>query len=327
MSEPKIDSRKIAVSSLMIAFSVILYLTTNVPVLMIAGILLSPVPLTWIGFNYGTKQLIVSSIAATFLIFMILGPFQAYLFFSMFGIVAIVTGSFLYKNIKASKTIILGTLIIIFFNIFFYYGIEKTLGLEDMLKDFSNMANQYSTIFKDNIYSKLPEIKLIPLINLLTNQLMIQKLIRFPLALFSLSSFAMIYINYFICSIIFARLGKPLPFLEPIFFWKAPWWFIVFFLISYTLKTNLYFNPSRLTDDIYFNILSIFYISYFFLGLGMFNFFFMRFSVPWYLRLPLLILLYFYYFIPVIFGILDSFMDFRNTKKVREDLLRKLNKL
>jgi len=238
--------------------------------------------------------------------------------------VAIVTGTFVYKKLKASKTIIYGTLVIIFFNIFFYYGVEKTLGLEDMLKEMSDSASKYSKVLVDNVYRNATETQK----SIIEAQLgeMTKKIIRFPLALFSLSSFAMIYINYFVCTIIFARLGKPLPFLEPIFFWKAPWWFIVFFLSTYLLKTNPNFNPSRLSDDIYFNILSIFYIAYFFLGLGMFNFFFMRFSVPWYLRLPLLFLLYFYYFIPTLFGIIDSFMDFRNTKKIREDLLKKLNK-
>jgi len=324
MSEKKINSKKIALSSLMIAFSVILYLTTNIPILMIAGILLSPVPLTWIGYNYGIKQLIIATLATTFIIFMIIGPFQAYLFFTMFGIVAIVTGAFLYKNIKASRTIILGTLIIIFFNIFFYYGIEKTLGLEDMLKEFSDMSKPYSALFVNKVYFMLPEAKRILMINYLGE--MIQKLIRFPLLLFSFISFAMIYINYFVCSLIFARLGKPVPFIEPIFFWKAPWWFIIFFMSTILLRSNIYLNPSQMTDDIYFNIIAIFYISYFFLGLGMFNFFFIRYSIPWYIRIPLLIILYFYYFIPVIFGIFDSFIDFRNIKKIREDFSKKLKK-
>ncbi|MDD2716191.1 MAG: DUF2232 domain-containing protein [Candidatus Wallbacteria bacterium] len=309
MSEVK-ETKKIATSALMAALAALLNMLTVVPVIQLLGILLCPVPLTWVGYQYGIKYLLISTAVSTLLVFLFMGPVQAYIFFSLFGIVAIVTGYAVYKKYSPARTIMVGTLLLMFFNIFFYYGVEKTLGLEDTLADFSKSSDAFVQKFADYTMARTPPIQREAFI--MWWKSCVRKLLLFPLTLFTFASFAGIYINYFASSLVFMKLGAPLPLIEPVFFWRAPWWLVIPFLLVLSAGSNRFFNHTEFSDAVYFNLNMIFLFTYFFLGFGVANFFFFRFNLPWYMRLFALPFLFRYAWITAFIGLTDCFLNYRD---------------
>lgn len=308
-----LKTNNIAFSSLMTALSVILYLLSNVPILQIFGTLLCPLPLILVGIKNGKKFLILSSIVSIFIVFLILGPIQAYFYFSLFVSVSIILGISIIKDIKPIKIILAGTLIMMILNIFFYYGVEKVFGLEDFLKEFSKMTENFVpkmiayTSFNNNLEQQKALIDYIISI--------FQRLIEVPIFLFTIVSFATIYVNYMMCLLIFPKFDIKLKPIEPIFLWKAPWWLLAAYFLVNTIKLYPPLNPTKFTDAIYLNFNFIFITAYFLFGLGIINFYVLRFKMPGLLKLLIMIIAYFNFFYVSILGILDTFLDIRGLSK------------
>ncbi|MDD5089312.1 MAG: DUF2232 domain-containing protein [Candidatus Wallbacteria bacterium] len=310
MPEQVTGAKKIALSGMMAALATLLYLLSTVPLINIIGVLLCPVPLTWVGYCYGFKLVFLASCVSTLVTGLLLGPVQAYFFFSLFATVAVVTGFALHRNISPSKILLSGTLVMMVLNIFFYYGVEKTLGLEDFLADGSRTINsglaKVVEMVPDSQFSPAQKTRLIAYYSLV-----LERLIRFPLSIFTMVSFANIYINHFACSLVFLRLGRPIPMLEPIFLWKAPSWMLLPYLSAIAAGQHSLFSGSSFNASVVFNVVVLMETMYFFIGFGMITFFFFRFRVHWLLRLIALPILFVYGRFVMILGIIDSLLNFR----------------
>lgn len=307
-------TRKLALSSLMASLSALFYLTTLLPVIQIIGVIFCPVPLTWVGFCYGPRFSSLATLTTMVLVFLLSGgPVQAYFFFSLFGSVALVTGYAVYRRYSPSKLILWGTLVMIIFNVMCYYGVEKTLKLQDVLADFSSQSQVMVKTIVPELYRNLPEKEISAIIALYNSWF--ERLIRFPLAVFTMASFATIYINYFVCCFVFFKLGKPLPLIEPVFLWRIHWGSLIPFLLVFYLRSVPFFNPGIYSDSVYFNLITIFFMLYFFLGFGVVNYFLFRYRAHWLIRLILLPLQFYYAHIVLMIGITDTFLNFRDLKE------------
>jgi uncharacterized membrane protein len=86
--------KKLVVASLLSALTFIFYFFSNIPILNLVGVILSPLPLTLISYVYGWALGLISLLVSLFLTFIFLGPLQAYFFLSIFGIMGFIIGYF-----------------------------------------------------------------------------------------------------------------------------------------------------------------------------------------------------------------------------------------
>ena len=204
-----LPQRKIIVSALLSAITIILYFLSNIPILNFVGVLLCPVPLTLISFVYGFGFGFLSMSVAFVLVFLSLGIVQAYFYLSIFGFLSVVTGVMTRIFLDPFRVAVYSIIIILLFNLFFYYGVEKLFGLEDMIKEFKMMIMKMINWLFDNLGFVSNTFKKYPIYYL-------NILIEVPLMLFFLVSFAMFYLNFFASGYLFKRFGVPFPELPPL---------------------------------------------------------------------------------------------------------------
>lgn len=104
-------TKAIVEGALLIALTFILFLgSLYIPFFGIALALFSPVPLVILSMRYGLRRGVGSALIASFLILLIGGPFQAFVFIFNSAAVAIAIGFLVGRGFKASEVIFYGTL-------------------------------------------------------------------------------------------------------------------------------------------------------------------------------------------------------------------------
>lgn len=107
--------------ALLIALTVILFAGgVYIPLVGLILSLFSPVPLVVLSMRYGLKRGIGSSLIASFLILLVTGPFQAFLFLFNSAVIAIAVGYLVGRGFKAGEVVFYGALVSLLSKIIFF---------------------------------------------------------------------------------------------------------------------------------------------------------------------------------------------------------------
>lgn len=119
--------------ALLIALTFVLFLgSLYIPLFGIFLALFSPVPLVILSMRYGLKRGVGGALIASFLILLVGGPFQAFVFIFNSAIVAIAIGFLVGRGFKSSETLFYGTLVSLGSKILFFALSALLLGINPM---------------------------------------------------------------------------------------------------------------------------------------------------------------------------------------------------
>lgn len=243
--------KKLILSGLLASLSFILFSLTMVPIAQFIAIVVAPIPMTYISLKYGFKHGILCSLTASTLVSMLMGPVQGYFFISLFAVVGLATGIIARKKIKPMQILIVGTLVMVLFNLLFYYGVERVLGLQDFIAE-AKVSTIQALSWSTEKYVEIikPSEQEAKKIYMYTKEAAYNMYIwlKMPLFLFIIASFATFYLNYLISSIFFNKLKIPgLEPLPPFFLWKAPKSLGIFFICLFL--ATIFMNPAPSLND------------------------------------------------------------------------------
>ncbi|PKK91228.1 MAG: hypothetical protein CVV64_05515 [Candidatus Wallbacteria bacterium HGW-Wallbacteria-1] len=220
------SSRGLILSGLLATLSFLIFCLTLVPVIQIAAVLFTPVPITYLSMCFGLKFGLLASMVGAAMTAMFMGPIQAYFYFSLFAIVGVVTGVLCRKGLSPMKLMVAGTAILVIGNILSYYGIERALGLEDFIKEARRgtvEAMQWGNekMMEWGKYSDQQK----QIMNRQSREIirLIDLWLKLPIFIFVIASFSTFFLNHTVSSMLFSRMKiGGLPPLPPFLLWKAP---------------------------------------------------------------------------------------------------------
>lgn len=231
-------TKRLILSGLLATLSFLLFCLTLVPVVQIIAVVVTPVPITLVGLRYGPRLCALSSLVGAALVGMLLGPLQGYFFISLFAVVGLATSMVGRKSFSPAATLLAGTGILMIFNLAFYYGVERTLGLEDFIKE-ARIATVKAVDWamegiEESGFAADPAT-----LNSLRGQARAMKAslsmwLKLPLFIFIVASFTSLYLNLMVSNIILRRMGiDQLIQMPPFFMWKAPHWLAFMMIMTF----------------------------------------------------------------------------------------------
>jgi len=114
-------AKPIIEGALLITLAVVLFAGgVYIPLVGVILALFSPVPLVILGMRYGLKRGVISGLTSSFLLLLITGPFQAFIFLFNSAVVAIAVGYLVGKGLKANEVILYSALVSLMSKIVFF---------------------------------------------------------------------------------------------------------------------------------------------------------------------------------------------------------------
>jgi uncharacterized protein YybS (DUF2232 family) len=308
----KKETRRLTECSLLTAIAVVIYLSTLIPGIGFFTILLCCIPSEYITLLYGLKWGTISSIAATILIALTVGPLEGIGYLSLFAITGVSLGALTRRG--NSPLVIIGgsTLAVLGSMLFSVYIVEHVLGLNETWKFFEEMSgyltsissytNQFWIFTGLNDPSSAEEI---------TTSIQTAILLKLPIAIFVIISFLIVYGNYVAAAIVFRRLNIPWEDVPNPFTLKAPLWMMPLALLGYIIPDSFFANGGLL-EIVLVNFLAVAWFYFYLTGFVLMSYAFNYYHVPRLLRLPIMFLL----IVPlrlvlIIIAATDSLIDIR----------------
>jgi uncharacterized protein YybS (DUF2232 family) len=128
-------AKTVTESALMAALSFLLYLASSIPVLSAFVILVCPLPIVYVGVQYGGRRAALAALCTTVLVGLVLGPTESYLYLLPFGLTGVVTGHLLFRDEDPNRMLMMGSGILLVAMMPAAMFLEKAMGLGDAVAE------------------------------------------------------------------------------------------------------------------------------------------------------------------------------------------------
>lgn len=272
------------------------------------GIILTffcPLPIIFLVIRNNLKIGILSVLVATLLVNFFSNPFDAVMVLTWSGLVGVIFGEAIKRNLSASKIIIwgavasiIGILIFIFLTtIFLHFNPLNKISLE---------INQMTEEMIKHYKNKEKEIEILKQISVVLPKL-------FPFFIF-LISLMLSYLYFLTTDLTLKRIGYSIPSLPPFNLWRSPSYLVWGFILGKTL-TFFKINPEYFLFYLAINIDFIFTFIFFIFGISIMTFFMDKYKFPKILRGIIYLLSSLFLSMAIYWlGALDIFFNFRKIK-------------
>jgi len=275
-----------------------------------------PVPIIVLGLRHGLKWSIMATVVSGILLSLLVTPIQALALVLGFGLLGIVLGEALKRDVSIGLIIWLGALASLFSKILLFAVGTLFLGINPFEQTFTML--QQSLNYSLEMYTKMGMDKqqLALLKESLTNLMKLMKLI-FP-ALLVMVSILDTMINYLVSQLILSRLGYPAKKIPPFAEWRLPSWVAGGLLLGIVfLITGQHYKIEGLTT-IGLNLQGFAYILFFIQGFAIVVYYLDKLKVIGLIRWLILILLFItplFNQILVWLGLFDILFNYRRLPK------------
>lgn len=280
--------------------------------------LLLPIPLTILVYRQNLRAGVLSLLAATLILFILLkNPLMLLSVMIQFGPLGLLYGLLFKNHVSVSKSIISGSLgasALIMLALYLSFGVTGVSPFATASREINAAVNETIGFYKDaDLGASLDQEELRTFIENAARTIIL--LLPGGLVLGAIISSV---ITYFLSRLVMQKLGCPVPELRPFNSLRFPWYSIWGLIISLILSLSGDQFGLSLMSVIGKNLLFIFAFVFFFLGLSVVTYYFQKSSLPKLLKLVLIFIIVFY--LPVAFfaalmiiliGIFDPFINWR----------------
>ncbi|MCS7233018.1 MAG: YybS family protein [Synergistetes bacterium] len=309
-------TRAIVERALLITLTFIFFLgSLYIPVIGIALALFSPVPLVILSMRYGLKRGVGSALIASFLILLVGGPFQAFVFVFNSAVVAIAVGFLVGKKLKPSEVIFYGTLVSLGAKVVFFAISALAIGINPLELNFKMIQDAFKS--SSEFYERLG---LIPKDSYLSgsnlNAFLNYLRIIFP-AIIILASALDAFITFTVSGWVLRKLKEEFPTLPSFSGWRFPrsifWGMVtgVLFSIIGEQTSNSYLINAGANLQIVFG--ALFMIQ----GASLIDYFMKRFNLKRFIRVIIILFIFTQPFlskVSLFLGMFDLILDFRRRR-------------
>jgi len=183
-----------------------------------------PVPITILGLRHGLKWSVLATVVSGIILSMLVTPMQALTLVLGFGLLGIVLGEALKRDLSIGKIIWLGASASLLSKILLFFAATFLLGVNSFTENFTMLQKsmeQALAIYKDMGMDKA---QLEMMKESLSNIMDLMKII-FP-ALLVIASIIDTFLNYILSQLILKRLGYPAKKVPPFSEWRLPRWVV-----------------------------------------------------------------------------------------------------
>lgn len=313
----KINVKALVEASLLAALAaLILIVSVNVPIFMIFGAIIWPLPITFLTFKYNIKISVLSLIVALFIGGLVTGPVSTLSLGLLYGLPAIVLGYCLKKRYSPFITVV-AMAISIFVAYIVIIKVGEVLTGVNALEDIYKIFNESITRSKDMLKSMgIPDEQINKSIPKDFNADYLKVL--FPGAL-ALASVMGAFINYYFAGLIFRKLRMSINEMKPLDVWyiNSNLSFGLFFItiVSWILMSLKVNNA----DVVFMTIFVIFQFVFTINGYALLYWFLKAKGIGKKLRVTLVVVAFLTGLTQLLFfaGLIDYALDFRKLNPMR----------
>lgn len=306
-------SKVIVESALLITLTFTFFLgSLYIPLIGVALALFSPVPLVVLSMRYGLKRGVGSAIIASFLVLLVGGPFQAFVFIFNSAVVAIAIGFLVGRGFRSGEVIFYGTLASLGGKVLFFVLSALLIGINPLELNLKMIQDAFKT--SAEFYEKiglLPKDSYFSGSNL--EALLRYLRIIFP-AIIILASALDAFLTFVVSGWVLRRLKQEFPYLSSFSEWRFPrsiFWGMVLGLLFSMIGEQV--SNSYLTNA-GANLQLVFGVLFMIQGASLIDYFLKKLNLKRFIRFIIVFLVFTQPFlskIALFLGMFDLIIDFR----------------
>lgn len=307
------STKSLIEGALLAAINVILSLMAiYMPIIGTFATLVWPVPIVILVVRHGMRTATLSMIVAGIIVAMVSGPFQAVGIVLGFGILGLVIGWAIKKDVSSFKVIAFGSvasmisILLLMLISMWVMGINPITQELDILKESISMTTEFYN--KLGVDPKAIETT----VESFNNALAILPLI-IP-AIFIVASVFDAFLTYMITKAVMSRMGQKLRDFTPFVLWRFPDYTVAIFLLGSLLIMLEPYWPNGILKAIGMNLVIVFGCTLFLQGLSLLTYYLAKFNVGKFFRAIIAFFVLFNpLFLQIVFfaGFFDVLFNFR----------------
>lgn len=275
------------------------------------------VPIIIIGFRHGLKISLFSTIVSSILVSIFTQPIEGLRLFIVFGIPGIFMGYLLNKKVSPAIVILLTGLVLALCDVsglmlgFLLTGVNIAKGVGSALNELTTIINtSFSTVYDTYTKMGIPK-EQIEAILPKPEQLSFFMKATLPV-LFIFNGLMFSFISFKASKTILKRNGTTIPDIKKFMYWSLPKNFLVGILVILTLcYFGVQFQIFNM-DIVMINIIYLFLMVFFMMGLCVLSFYLDKYKVPKLFRILIIIFVFTgLQYMVALAGLFDVFFDFR----------------
>jgi len=276
-----------------------------------------PVPIIILGLRHGLKWSLLATAVSGLILALLVTPMQALALVLGFGLLGIVLGEAIRRDLSVGKIIGIGAVASLFSKVLLFGVGSLILGVNSFTENFTMIQKSMDQVLTMYTQMGMDKNQLATMRESLHNVVELMKII-FP-ALLVVASILDTFLNYLISQLILKRLGYPAKKVPPFAEWRLPMWVaggfvigIIFLIVGQhykiegltTIGLNLQYFSSMLFLIQGFSVASYYLRKFKVVGLVKWLIFIMLFITPFLVGILVWV------------GLLDIFFNYRRLQKV-----------
>lgn len=286
----------------------------------VVGIFISftwPVPIVILGLRHGLKWSLLATVVSGLVLSLLVSPMQALTLVLGFGLLGIVLGEALKRDLSFGKVIGLGAVASLFSKVLLFAVGSLLLGVNSFTENFTMLEKSITQVLTMYSQMGMDKNQLDMMRDTFRNMLELMKVI-FP-ALLVVASILDTFLNYLISQLILKRLGYATKQIPPFAEWRLPKWVAGGFVIGIIfLIAGQHYKIEGLTA-VGLNLQYFSSMLFLFQGFAVVAYYLRKFKVVGLVKWLIFIMLFITPFLVGVLvwvGLLDVFFNYRRFSKV-----------
>lgn len=189
-----------------------------------------PVPITILGLRHGLKWSLMATVVSGIILSLLVSPMQALSLVLGFGLLGIVLGEAVKRDLSVGKIIWLGATASLISKIILFFAASFLLGLNSFAENFTMMQRSIDQVLEMYKNMGMDKNQLEAMRESFHNMIGLMKIV-FP-SLLVVASILDTFLNYILSQAILKRLGYPAKKVPPFSEWRLPRWVVAGFIIG-----------------------------------------------------------------------------------------------